>query len=187
MDKTLRETKLLPGLSLQLIQGDIIKADVEAIVNPANQWLAHGGGLAGLIASQAGPEFENESDDWVADHGQVRHDSPAFTGAGNLPFKFIIHAVGPVWGSGSENTKLTEAVSGALRTANQLNLKSLALPAISTGVFAYPLEEASEVILSAIRTYSKSNNSGSLKNIQLFVYDSRAAAVFSATWDRLFR
>lgn len=184
MIKILRETSPSSGLHLQLVQGDITQAAVDVIVNPANSQLDHIGGLAGLISRKSGPILQQESFAWVRDHGPVEHESPAHTCAGELPFRHIIHAVGPVWGSGNEQEKLRSAVQGSLALAEELKITSIAFPAISTGIFGFPLESAAEVFLSEIQEYVDSTTDMSLKVIQLVLYDEGAASIFSAVWDR---
>lgn len=125
---------------LQLVEGDITTAKVDAIVNAANAHLQHGGGVAGIISRKGGPVIQRESDLWVREHGSVRHAEPAVTSGGSLPCRYVLHAVGPVWGEGDEDRKLAEAVTGSLRAADQLELTSIAFPAISTGIFGFPKE-----------------------------------------------
>ncbi len=184
MNRILRKKTFASGIKIQLIQGDITLTDTAGIVNPANSQLAHGGGLAGVLSRKAGPELQLQSAAWVKNHGPVSHEAPAYTGAGNLPFKAVIHAVGPVWGSGDEADKLRAAVLGALQVANDLNLDSLALPAISTGIFGYPQDQAAEIILAALIVYANQNQAASLHIIQLVTYDDQAAAIFSMIWDQ---
>jgi O-acetyl-ADP-ribose deacetylase (regulator of RNase III) len=185
MNEILR-TKLLPsGHTLQLIQGDITLAAVDGIVNPANQSLSHGGGLAGLISQKAGPDLQAESDAWIRENGPVSHQRPAYTGAGNLPYQHIIHAVGPVWGSGDEKNKLYDAVKGSLHVADQLGLKSLALPAISTGIFGYPMDNAAIVILNALLETISECSFEALRTILLVLFDNQTAKIFQTAWDRL--
>jgi O-acetyl-ADP-ribose deacetylase (regulator of RNase III) len=184
MNKVLRKKKLHSDQELQLIQGDITLAKVEGIVNPANRMLNHGGGLAGLLSRKAGPDLQKESNAWIKENGPVSHQRPASTGAGNLPFRFIIHAVGPVWGSGDEQTKLNDAVKGSLMVADELGLRSLALPAISTGIFGYPLDKASAVILNAIIEITPEYSFNDLKMIQVVLFDTETANIFQDTWDR---
>lgn len=187
MSELLRETVFAPAIALQLLEGDITTAPVEAIVNPANEKLQHGGGLAGVIARKAGPSLQHESNAWIAEHGPISHKRPAFTEAGQLPFQKIIHAVGPVWGTGNEQARLTQAVQGSLRLARELDLASLALPAISAGVFRYPVEQAARVILKALREDCQESNPGSLKLIQVYVYNPPAREAFRQAWDKLIR
>jgi O-acetyl-ADP-ribose deacetylase (regulator of RNase III) len=185
MADLLRETVFSPSIALQLLEGDITAAPVEAIVNPANEELQHGGGLAGVIARKAGPSLQHESNIWIAEHGPISHNRPAFTEAGQLPFKKIIHAVGPVWGTGNEQARLTQAVHGSLRLARELELESLALPAISAGVFRYPVDQAARVILQALQEDCQKSSSGNLKLIQVYVYNPPAREAFCQAWDEL--
>jgi O-acetyl-ADP-ribose deacetylase (regulator of RNase III) len=187
MNVILRERTYPSTVNIHLVQGDITKADVEGVVNPANQYLKHGGGLAGLLAKKAGPLLQKESDRWIKEKGAVSHQSPAYTGAGELPFRYIIHAVGPVWGSGNEEAKLRAAVDGSITVANQLGLRSLALPAISTGIFGYPLENASQVIIIALHEYALSDEKKQIFSLQIVLFDQQAADVFQTSWDQLMR
>ncbi len=187
MNKLLRTIKIKPQTEIQLIQGDITAVQADGIVNPANSQLMHGGGLAGTLARKAGPSFQQESSAWIREHGPVSHETPAFTSAGALPFQAVIHAVGPVWGSGNENEKLRAAVLGSLHRALDLGLDSLALPAISTGIFGFPLREAAQVILSAVRDFTHQDNPRSLSQILVVLYDDRASAAFAAAWDGIFQ
>lgn len=187
MNKLLRTVNLGHQTEIQLIQGDITAVEADGIVNPANSQLMHGGGLAGTLARKAGPSLQRESAAWIKDHGPVSHNSPAFTSAGNLPFQFVIHAVGPVWGSGNESEKLRAAVLGSLEKAREIGLDSLALPAISTGIFGYPLPEAAQVILAAVRDFASPGPAHSLSRILVVLYDDRAAEAFAQAWDGLFQ
>ena len=184
MNEILHE-KTLASAAVQLIKGDITLANTDVVVNPANNQLMHGGGLAGLLAKKAGPALQQESNAWVQEHGPVRHDSPAYTTAGELPFLYIIHAVGPVWGSGDEQQKLKDTVLGALKTADDLGVQSIALPAISTGIFGFPLEPAAKIILSSIKEYLDQSPGSVLENIQMVLYDDQSASIFSEVWDQI--
>ncbi len=133
---------------LELIEGDITEMATDAIVNAANEYLAHGGGVAGAIARKGGPAIQRESDEWVRRHGRVPTGSAAITSGGNLKARYVIHAVGPIYdGTPRSAELLATAVRAALKMADDHGLKSVALPAISTGIFGYPMEEAAEVIL----------------------------------------
>lgn len=186
MNKILQETKLSSGGTLQLVQGDITAARVDAIVNAANAQLEHGGGVAGVISRKGGPRIQQESRAWVEKHGPVSHGSPALTSGGELPCDYVIHAVGPVWGSGDEASKLRQAVTGSLKAADRNQLSSLALPAISTGIFGYPQDQAASVILTAIQEYAEDHPDSSLNAVQLILYDDQAAETFSQVWNGLF-
>src|SRR5215210_71098 len=115
MNTVLMERVLQTGQTIQIVQGDITIEDVDAIVNAANEHLQHGGGVAWAISKAGGPTVQQESDKWIQQHGPVSHSHPAWTSAGLLPAKYVIHAVGPVWGDGDEDNKLADAVTGCLR------------------------------------------------------------------------
>src|SRR6185436_13486579 len=118
MNTILVERKLSSGQTLQIVQGDITMEEVDALVNAANEHLQHGGGVAWAISKKGGPAIQKESDIWIRQHGPVSHAQPAWTSGGLLPAKYVIHAVGPVWGDGDEDKKLSEAVTGCLRVAD---------------------------------------------------------------------
>lgn len=182
--EVLRETRWGPA-QVQLVQGDITQEQVDAIVNAANPYLEHGGGLARVIVQKGGQIIQEESRRWVARHGPVSHDQPAYTTAGRLPAQYVIHAVGPVWGEGDEDAKLAAAVRGALRRAEELGCISLALPAISTGVFGFPKDRAARVIYQALRAYLEGNPETPLRQIRVVVYDTPTVEAFRNVWDRL--
>lgn len=182
----LRTRELSPQVTVHLVQGDILVEPVQAVVNPANAQLAHGGGLAALIARRGGMQIQSESDAWVRAKGAVSHERPAVTGAGELPFRNIIHAVGPVWGSGDEDRKLASTVHGILDAADELSLETIALPAISTGIFGFPKERAASVIIRTLADRQNFPDSfGSLQQIRLVVFDAPTVQAFTAVWDSL--
>lgn len=181
MNILLIETKLASGLALQLVQGDITLEAADAIVNAANERLQHEGGVAWSISRRGGPAIQAESDTWVQTRGPVPHDAPAWTSGGDLPCRYVIHAVGPVWGeTGEAEAKLAAAVAGSLRVADELGLESVALPAISTGIFGFPKELAAGVILSAIQKYFESPSG--LKRVRLVLFDAETVGVFEKVW-----
>ncbi|HSL29389.1 MAG TPA: macro domain-containing protein [Anaerolineales bacterium] len=182
MNTGLVERKLPSNQTLQIVQGDITIEDVDAIVNAANEHLQHGGGVARTISKKGGSTVQKESDAWIREHGRVSHAHPAWTSGGRLPAKYIIHAVGPVWGDGDEDNKLDAAVTGSLRLADELKCASVALPAISTGIFGFPKERAARIIFSAIERYFAENSSSGLKIIKLVLYDQTTVDVFLESW-----
>jgi O-acetyl-ADP-ribose deacetylase (regulator of RNase III) len=180
MTRVVAEHRLPTGQVLQLIHGDLTEEHVDAIVNAANAHLQHGGGVAGAIVRRGGAVIQQESDAWVRSHGQVAHDSPALTGAGRLPCRQVIHAVGPVWGEGDEDAKLRAAVSGALRLANAQGFSSLALPAISTGVFGFPKDRGARILIGAILDFLSDHPSSPLKQLRITLIDEPSVQVFAA-------
>lgn len=180
MNTLLNTTSLGTNRTLALVRGDITFETTDAIVNAANEHLQHGGGVAAVIARRAGPDLETESAAWVREHGPVSHAAPAWTTGGDLPAKYVIHAVGPVWGTKDEDANLAAAVTGSLRVADELNLKSIALPAISTGIFGFPKERAAQVILSSIRSYFQTPSG--LELIRVVLYDEPTVMAFEKAW-----
>ena len=182
MNTLLVEKRLPSNQTIQIIQGDITMEEVDAIVNAANEYLQHGGGVARTISKQGGAAIQEESDAWVREHGRVLHANPAWTSGGRLPAKYVVHAVGPVWGEGDEEKKLEAAVTGSLRVADELNCSSIALPAISTGIYGFPKDLAAGIILSAIDKYFTENISSGLKTVKLVLYDQPTVDVFVDSW-----
>ena len=182
MNTVLVEHTLPTGQTIQILQGDITIEEVDAIVNAANEHLQHGGGVAWAISKQGGSAIQKESEAWIQQNGRVPHSAPAWTSGGLLPAKYVIHAVGPVWGDGDEDNKLDAAVTGSLRVAEELKCSSLAVPAISTGIYGFPRERAAAVIFSAIENYFAANLSSGLKIIKLVLFDQPTVDVFIQSW-----
>jgi O-acetyl-ADP-ribose deacetylase (regulator of RNase III) len=183
MAPILRESRFPSKQTLQLVQGDLTTEAVDAIVNAANSHLQHGGGVAGIIVRRGGYEIQAESDAWVREHGPVSPTEPAYTGAGRLPCRYVIHAVGPIWGEGNEDNKLAAAVTGSLTLADRLGLSSIAFPAISTGIFGFPKERAAGVIFSAIKGYFTQQPSSGLQIVRLTLFDQPTIDAFLKVWD----
>ncbi len=188
MNKVLVERVLSTGQTIQIVQGDITAETTDAIVNAANEYLQHGAGVAGAIVRHGGRIIQQESDAWVREHGTVSHSHPAWTSGGLLPAKYVIHAVGPVWGdtqsasAGSkEDKKLSDAAHGSLQVANELKCSSISMPAISTGIFGFPKERAAGVILSAIEKYF-SHHESEIKLVRLVLFDESTIRAFMSCW-----
>jgi O-acetyl-ADP-ribose deacetylase (regulator of RNase III) len=183
MNTVLAEQVILSGPTLQLVRGDITAEETGAIVNAANEYLQHGAGVAGAIVRRGGPDIQRESNEWVKAHGPVSHAAPAWTSGGNLPCRYVIHAVGPVWGGGDddEDAKLAAAVTGSLKVADELKLESISLPAISTGIFGFPRERAAGIIFTAVREYFASAPSA-IKLVRIVLYDRTTSEVFEKVW-----
>ncbi len=142
---------------IELIRGDITELAVDAIVNAANEHLAHGGGVAGAIVRKGGPIIQKESNDWIREKGVVKTGNAAITTGGNLKAGFVIHAVGPIMGSGDEDEKLKSATNSALQLAQKYDLRSIAFPAISTGIFGYPVDRCASVMLETAIEHERNN------------------------------
>jgi O-acetyl-ADP-ribose deacetylase (regulator of RNase III) len=185
MNQLLKEATLAGKVAFQLVQGDLTEEQVDAIVNAANAHLQHGGGVAGAIMRRGGSQIQAESDAWVRDHGPVPHTRPAYTGAGRLACRYVIHAVGPIWGEGQEDKKLHDAVYGSLELADQLSLASISFPAISTGIFGFPKERAARIMLEAIQAYFSRQSASGVRQVRIVLFDQVTLSAFSSIWDAL--
>lgn len=183
MPRLVAQVSLAGNSTLGLFHGDVTAEAVDAIVNAANAHLQHGGGVAGAIVRHGGQEIQHESDAWVRQHGPVPHGRPALTGAGALPCRHVIHAVGPVWGEGGEDGKLRAAITGALELAQAQGFASLALPAISTGIFGFPKERGARILFQAIDDHVQAHPSGCLREIHITLIDEPTLRVFAAEFE----
>jgi O-acetyl-ADP-ribose deacetylase (regulator of RNase III) len=136
---------------IEVARADITLQRVDAIVNAANVNLAHGGGVARAIARAAGPELQSACDRLIASRGPLETGEAVATDAFGLPCQKVIHAVGPVYGrhAGQEAALLAAAHRNSIALAGKLGLKTLAFPAISCGIYGYPLEEAAPIAIAA--------------------------------------
>jgi O-acetyl-ADP-ribose deacetylase (regulator of RNase III) len=137
---------------LELLEGDITEMQTDAIVNAANAKLILGGGVAGAISKYGGPQIQQE----CHKIGGTYVGGAVITTGGNLKAKYVIHAVGPRMGEGDEDNKLKNATLNSLKLADENNLKSIAFPAISTGIFGYPIQRCAEIMLKTTIDYLKS-------------------------------
>ena len=139
-------------MPIRLERGDITRSHADAIVNAANSHLAPGGGVSGAIHRAGGRSIAEEGAQWVREHGTVPVGGAAATTAGNLPSRYVIHAVGPIWqGGGAQETELlASAYRSSIEVADELGLTSIAFPSISTGIFGYPVEQAAPVAIAAV-------------------------------------
>jgi O-acetyl-ADP-ribose deacetylase (regulator of RNase III) len=167
-----------------LVHGDLTEAKVDVIVNAANAQLTHGGGVAGAIVRRGGRIIQLESNAWVNENGPITNHQPALTTAGDLPCKFVIHAVGPIWGEGDEDRKLASALTGALTMADRQQFETLALPAISTGIFGFPKDRGARIILDVLQEYLKTHEHSSLVEVQIVLIDQPSIDVFAAEFGR---
>jgi O-acetyl-ADP-ribose deacetylase len=183
MSRLVAQTTLAGAMTLSLIHGDLTDEAVDAIVNAANDRLQHGGGVAGAIVRRGGAVIQHQSNEWVRRHGAVGHGRPALTDAGALPCRYVIHAVGPVWGEGAEDGKLRAAVLGALELAQANGFVSLALPAISTGIFGFPKDRAARILLQAVADHGQAQPAGSLREVHVTLIDEPTLRVFAAEFE----
>jgi O-acetyl-ADP-ribose deacetylase (regulator of RNase III) len=134
---------------LELVEGDITEMETDAIVNAANEYLQLGGGVAGAIRRKGGPAIQRECDLI----GGTYVGGAVITTGGELKAKYVIHAVGPQMGEGDEDEKLKNATLNSLKLADEKKLKSITFPAISTGIFGFPMERAAEIMLKTTIEY----------------------------------
>ena len=165
---------------LLLVQGDITRMKVDAIVNAANSGLMGGGGVDGAIHRAGGPAIVEECKVIVSRIGRLPAGQAVITTGGRLPAKYVIHTVGPVWrgGSNHEEETLASCYNESLKVATEKGLSSIAFPAISTGIYGYPQELAAGVAIGAVSRYLK-DNATSLKSVNFVVYDGGAFKIYS--------
>jgi O-acetyl-ADP-ribose deacetylase (regulator of RNase III) len=174
----------LSGRSIEVRQGDLTLELTEAVVNAANSKLDHASGIAGALRVVAGPEFEEDSAALIREQGgSISVGDAVVTRAGGaLQCRHVIHAVGPMWRGGAEGEALLLAgcVRRSLELADELRLGSIAIPAISSGIFGYPKPEAARVIVDALYAYLDAHPQSALRSIHLTNIDDETVAIFSS-------
>lgn len=174
------QEKKINGKTLRIMVGDITERDTDAIVNAANNYLKHGGGVAGAIVRKGGQIIQEESDKI----GFVPTGSAAITTAGALKAKYVIHAVGPKWGEGNEESKLKNAVLKSLQIAEQYKLKSISFPAISSGIYGCPKDLVARVLVTTAAEYLKSQPS-CLETVEFCLFDEDTYRFFKEEFDKI--
>ncbi len=162
--------KKIGSTVVKLVQGDITDQKTDAIVTAANSGLRGGGGVDGAIHKKAGPRLLDE----CREIGMCPTGSAVITGAGNLPARHVIHAVGPVWSGGTreEEEKLAGAYRTSLELADKHDCKSIAFPSISTGIYGYPADKAAETAMKTVTAYIKGVET-KLKEIVFVLFDDK--------------
>jgi O-acetyl-ADP-ribose deacetylase (regulator of RNase III) len=166
--------RTISGKTLRLVKGDITQREVDAIVNAANSRLQHGGGVAGAIVRNGGQIIQDESDRI----GFVPVGHAAVTGAGRLPARFVIHAVGPRMGEGDEDNKLRSAVLRSLHLASEKKLASISFPAISSGIFGFPKDRCAQILVTEALNFLRTHNESSLSVVEFCIYDDETLEHF---------
>jgi O-acetyl-ADP-ribose deacetylase (regulator of RNase III) len=164
---------------IELYKGDITKQEVCAIVNAANESLLGGGGVDGAIHRAAGPELLEE----CKTLNGCETGNAKMTKGYNLPAKHVIHAVGPVWKGGNNNEPqlLASCYRNSLSLASENNLKTIAFPNISTGVYGYPKQEAAKVAIQTVKEYLASDDT--IEQIIFTVFDEENYAIYEQLLD----
>jgi O-acetyl-ADP-ribose deacetylase (regulator of RNase III) len=175
MESRVLERQTVAGCQLEAVLGDMTSEKVDAIVNAANSRLAHGGGLAGAIVARGGTIIQEESNRLAP---VVTGDAVA-TSAGSLPCRWVIHAVGPIWGEGNEEASLRSAVRASLDRAWELGAMSVAVPAISTGIFGYPKKDGAEAIIDEVISWLEVHPETSLESVRFTALDEQTAGLFA--------
>jgi putative ATPase len=188
---TIRATYTFPlRTRLEIALGNLTQAKVDAIVNAANEYLKHGGGIAAGIVQAGGWSIQEESNDWVRKHGLVTHAEPAYTRGGKLPARYIIHAVGPIWHEKSDDAEtaaarradadLASAIRGSLLRAEELGCHSIAFPAISIGIFGFPRQRAARIFFETFKTYFEEKQDTSINLVQMILWTEDILSTFLA-------
>ncbi len=163
----------IEGRRIRVGWGDITRQSVDAIVNPANEFLQHGGGVAGAIVRRGGSVIQEESNRW----GYLPVGNAIATGAGSLPARYVIHTVGPRGGASHADEKLFWAIWSALREAERLECTSIAIPPVSTGIFGFPKDRGCEIIASTVNRFLH-EWARSLREVRLIDLNKNGAAYF---------
>lgn len=158
---------------IRLVTGDITERAVDVIVNAANSYLKHGGGVAGAIVRKGGEIIQEESDKI----GFVPVGSSVITTSGRLPCKAVIHTVGPRMGEGDEDTKLRSAVRSSLTLASDRKFKSISMPAVSSGIFGFPKDRCARILVQEAKKFLV-NNTTSLEIVEFCVFDYETTDYF---------
>ncbi|XP_068102376.1 protein mono-ADP-ribosyltransferase PARP9-like [Hyperolius riggenbachi] len=164
------EKRLFGGLVISVLKGDLTREDTDVVVNAANEDLDHAGGLAYALAKAGGPHIIEYSKEWIKTHGIVKTGGIAVTRPGNLPCKCLVHAVGPVWFSDIAakcDADLAECIKNVLQYVEKSNQKSVAIPAVSSGIFMFPLPLCAKAIVNTIHSFCYNTSSYHLKEIRL--------------------
>ncbi|MCL4707354.1 macro domain-containing protein [bacterium] len=165
--------------TVKLVDADLTEMEVDAIVNAANAALQLGGGVAGAIRRKGGPAIQQECDKI----GGTPVGTAVITTGGNLKARHVIHAVGPMMGEGDEDQKLRGATLSSLRVADENHLKSIAFPAVSTGIFGFPLERCAEIMLNTTIDYLEGETA--LEEVVFCLWGKEAYGVFEKALNRL--
>ena len=159
------------GKRFEISNYDLLFEDTDVIVNAANGGLSHGGGVAAAISKAAGPKLDEEGDRIVQEHGRIPVGEAVVTTAGDLPFKGVIHAVGPRLGDGDEERKIIQALQSSFLRAHERGWQSLSFPGISSGIFAVPHEVCARAYIKAVRTFWSEYPDSPLSLIRLVLFE----------------
>ncbi len=179
------KTIKIGNTSLIVEQCDITKEKADAIVNAANSHLAHGGGVALARARAGGDIINKESREYVQKNGPVPTGNVAVTSAGKMPSKYVIHTVGPIWGEGEEDEKLESAFYNSLAKANEMGLKSIAFPAVSSGIYGFPKERCAKIFFKTVEKFLEGKTT-TLELIKMCLFSKKDYDIFVKVMEKEF-
>jgi len=161
--------------AIRLVQGDITCQDTEAIVNAANSSLAGGGGVDGAIHRAGGPAILKQCMEIVARQGRLPTGQAVITTGGNLPAKYVIHTVGPVWHGGCNNEEklLGDAYRNSLMVAVENGIKTISFPSISTGAYRFPVDKAAVIAMETVGKFLRENGMDEVRFVLFSELDLR--------------
>ncbi|CAC5424291.1 Protein mono-ADP-ribosyltransferase PARP15 [Mytilus coruscus] len=176
------------GQEVIVVKGDITGLDVDVIVNAANKDLAHSGGLAKVLVNKGGKGIQDECDQYTSNYGQLSEGECFSSGPGKLKCQMIVHAVGPVWqgGSNREEERLHQCVESILVETEQNQHTSVAIPALCTGIFGYPANQATRVIAQTVNDYFSSNRGSTVQRVYLCDVNENSVDLFVKAGDKVF-
>lgn len=166
---------------LVLTKSDITERNVDAIVNAANSYLRHGGGVAGSIVRKGGRIIQEESNKI----NYVPTGSAAITGAGSLPCNNVIHAVGPQMGEGEDDKKLKKVMQSIMNLANEKKFSSISIPAISSGIFGFPKDNCATILIGESLRFFKKNPDTSIQRVEFCILDDETYKFFEREFNHI--
>lgn len=182
MTKLIDEIIMSNYKTIRLIKGDITDQNVDVVVNPANSYLKHGGGVAGAILRKGGKIIQTESDKI----GFVPVGSSVMTTSGKLPCKAIIHTVGPKMGEGDEDFKLSKSIYSSLSLASDNSYKSISIPAISSGIFGFPKDKCAKILVNETISFLKNleDSSTSIRLVEFCILEKDILQAFQYEFEK---
>ena len=174
--RVINEIKIKDGRMVTLVEGDITERNVDVIVNPANSYLRHGGGIASTIVKKGGSIIQEESNKI----GFIKVGSSTITSSGILPCKAIIHTVGPRMGEGNEDEKLSKAINSCLELGLLKGFESISIPAISSGIFGFPKDRCAKILVNETISFLKNleDSSTGIKLVEFCILGKETLQAF---------
>ena len=180
--RVINEIKIKEGRMLTLVEGDITERNVDVIVNPANSYLRHGGGIASTMVKKGGSIIQEESNKI----GFIKVGSSTITSSGILPCKAIIHTVGPRMGEGNEDEKLNKAINSCLELGLREGFESISIPAISSGIFGFPKDRCAKILVNETISFLKNleNSPTGIKLVEFCILGKATLQAFQYEFEK---